>query len=160
MIYSGQKGGNWEERNRRKRRHVASGGRAFQAPSSLTLEGLPGAWLDILKPSSSTVSSSGQYKRCLCVHEKIYSMGLYLADDEPKVPAGVVINIAWIRVHGDRVFTSCHAAQVPDGTVVGPFGRVGDHVTLEQASEAAKFATVSLLASVRRALGGGRDALD
>ncbi|KAM7209910.1 Endoribonuclease L-PSP/chorismate mutase-like protein [Rhypophila decipiens] len=95
----------------------------------------------------------------MSVQKKIYSMGLYLPD-EPKVPAGVVIDFAWARVHGDRVFASGHAAQAPDGTVMGPFGPVGDHVTLEQASEAAKFATLSLLASVRRALGGGPDALD
>ncbi|KAK3325285.1 transcriptional regulator [Apodospora peruviana] len=87
------------------------------------------------------------------IEDRIQSLGLYLPE-ETKVPAGVTIDFAWARVYGDRVFASGHGPQAPDGSVIGPFGRVGVEVTAEQAGEAAKLATLSVLASVRRALGG------
>ena len=86
-------------------------------------------------------------------------MGLYLPE-EAKIPTGVVIDFAWARVHSDRVFASGHGPQSPDGSILGPFGRVGAEVTDEQATEAAKLATLSLLASVRRALGGSLDRVE
>jgi len=86
-------------------------------------------------------------------------MGLYLPE-AAKIPASVVIDFAWARVHRDRVFVSGHSPQAPDGTVIGPFGHVGAEVTIEQATEAAKLATLSLLASVRRALGGSLDRVE
>ncbi|KAK0644353.1 transcriptional regulator [Cercophora newfieldiana] len=93
------------------------------------------------------------------VEKRIQSMGLYLPQ-EPKIPPGIVIDFAWARVHGDRVFASGHSPQSPDGSLLGPFGRVGAEVTAEQATEAAKIATLSLLASVRRALGGSLDRVE
>ncbi len=54
-----------------------------------------------------------------------------------KVPKGVVIEFAWARVHGDIVYVSGHAALAADGTLVGPFGRVGAEVSLEQAGKTA-----------------------
>lgn len=105
-------------------------------------------------PQSSTSSAPTTCKPYnMSIEDRIESMGLYLPEPV-KVPAGVVIDFAWARVHGDRVFASGHGPQSPDGTVAGPFGRVGAEVTVEQAAEAAKLATLSLLASVRRALGG------
>jgi len=86
-------------------------------------------------------------------------MGLYLPE-AAKVPPGVIIDFAWARVHGDRVYVSGHGPQAPDGTVIGPFGHVGSDVTAEQAAEAAKLATLSMLASVRRALGGSLDRVE
>ncbi len=95
----------------------------------------------------------------MSIEDRIRSMGLYLPE-QVKLPTGMVIDFAWARVHGDRVFVSGHSPQAPDGTVIGPFGRVGAEVTAEQATEAAKLATLSLLASVRRALGGSLDRVE
>jgi len=95
----------------------------------------------------------------MSVEDKIRSLNLYLPN--PMVlPPSVSIDFAWARVHRDRVFASGHSAQFPDGSIKGPFGRVGAEVTLEEASEAAKLATLSLLASVRRALGGSLDRVE
>jgi enamine deaminase RidA (YjgF/YER057c/UK114 family) len=70
-----------------------------------------------------------------------------------QVPPGVVIDFAWARVHGDRVSLSGHGPQSPDGTVIGPFGRVGAEVSSEQAAEAARLAALSAIASLKRAIG-------
>ena len=88
----------------------------------------------------------------MLIEQRIKDLGLYL----PAVlqaPAGVVIDFAWARVFGDRVYASGHGPQAEDGTLVGPFGRVGAEVTPEQAVEAARLATLSVLASVKRAIG-------
>jgi enamine deaminase RidA (YjgF/YER057c/UK114 family) len=56
-------------------------------------------------------------------------------------------------VFNDRVYVSGHGPQAADGSVVGPFGRVGLEVTPEQAAEAARLATLAVLGSVKRAIG-------
>jgi enamine deaminase RidA (YjgF/YER057c/UK114 family) len=65
----------------------------------------------------------------------------------------VILDFAWARVFTDRVYVSGHGPQAADGTVIGPFGRVGVEVTPEQAAEAARFATLAVLGSVKRAIG-------
>uniref|UniRef100_A0A4Y8PZ06 Uncharacterized protein n=2 Tax=Paenibacillus athensensis TaxID=1967502 RepID=A0A4Y8PZ06_9BACL len=55
-------------------------------------------------------------------------MGLVLPE-AAKVPADVVLDFAWVRVHGSRMFVSGHGPQAADGTVIGPFGRVGEEVS-------------------------------
>jgi enamine deaminase RidA (YjgF/YER057c/UK114 family) len=79
-------------------------------------------------------------------------LGLILPESA-KVPPGVVLDFAWVRVHDDRVYVSGHGPQAADGQVIGPFGRVGIEVSPEQAAEAAKLATLSMLGSVKRAIG-------
>ncbi len=86
------------------------------------------------------------------VESRIEEMGLYLPA-EARVPAGVVIDFAWARLHGDRVFLSGHGPQAPDGTIVGPFGRVGLEVTPEQAADTARLAALAAIASLKRAIG-------
>lgn len=72
---------------------------------------------------------------------------------EPKLPAGVVPILAWARVHRDRVYFSGHAPLAPDGTISGPFGRVGAEISLDQAVACARSAMLALLGSAHRALG-------
>jgi enamine deaminase RidA (YjgF/YER057c/UK114 family) len=86
------------------------------------------------------------------IEQRIAALGLYLPEPA-KVPPNVVIDFAWARVLGDRVYVSGHGPQAADGTVVGPFGRVGLEVTPEQAAEAARLATLAVLGSVKRAIG-------
>ena len=71
----------------------------------------------------------------------------------PRFLGTFVIDFAWARVLGDRVYVSGHGPQAADGRVVGPFGRVGLEATPEQAADAARLATLSVLGSVRRAIG-------
>ncbi len=58
------------------------------------------------------------------IEAQLAAKGLVLPQPA-KVPKGVVIDFAWARVHGDTVYVSGHAALAADGTLVGPFGRVG-----------------------------------
>jgi enamine deaminase RidA (YjgF/YER057c/UK114 family) len=68
-------------------------------------------------------------------------------------PPGVVLPFSAVRVVGDRAIVSGHGPQAPDGTVAGPFGRVPDEVSVEQAYESARLTTLSILADLERELG-------
>jgi enamine deaminase RidA (YjgF/YER057c/UK114 family) len=71
----------------------------------------------------------------------------------PRMPAGVTTTFSWVRVLGDRVLVSGHGPQQPDGSPAGPFGRVPDQVTLEQAQASARLAALSVISSVQAAVG-------
>src|SRR5262249_24539190 len=57
------------------------------------------------------------------------------------------------RVRGNRVLVSGNGPLAPDGSVTGPFGKVGADVTLEQANQAAGLTALAVLASLKRELG-------
>ncbi len=86
------------------------------------------------------------------IEDRIAAAGLYPAEPA-KVPPGVIIDFAWARTYGDRVFISGHAAQALDGTLDGPFGRVGVEVSSEQATEAGRLAALAAIASLKRVIG-------
>jgi enamine deaminase RidA (YjgF/YER057c/UK114 family) len=69
------------------------------------------------------------------------------------LPTGVETPFAWVRVRGDRAYVSGHGALEPDGTPAGPFGKVPDPVSLEQAQHSASLALLAILASLKAALG-------
>jgi enamine deaminase RidA (YjgF/YER057c/UK114 family) len=86
------------------------------------------------------------------IEARLRKLGLTLPGPT-KVPPGVDVPFAWVRVYGNRAFVSGHSALNPDGTVAGPFGRVGADVTAEQAQHASRLATLAMLSSLKRALG-------
>ena len=88
----------------------------------------------------------------MTIEDRLTSLGLYLPGPA-RVPPDVALDFAWARVHAGRVYVSGHGPQAADGSVVGPFGRVGAEVTPEQAVEAARLATLAVLGSVKRAVG-------
>lgn len=73
------------------------------------------------------------------------------------LPPGVVLPFDPVRLVGDRAFVSGHGPQASDGSVAGPFGRVGDddtgEVTVDDAYASARLIALSILASLERALG-------
>lgn len=83
---------------------------------------------------------------------RLESLGLELPAPV-KLPPGVRVPFAWVRSYGDRVYISGHGPLASDGSVVGPFGRVGAEVSAEEAYAAARSATLAILASLRRELG-------
>lgn len=86
------------------------------------------------------------------IEARLREMGLALPP--PLVlPAGVTLPFPWVRVRGDRAFVSGHGPQNPDGTLAGPFGRVGREVTVEQARLSARRVGLAILGSLQRALG-------
>ena len=86
------------------------------------------------------------------IEARLQSLGLVLPA-APKIPPGIKISFAWTRVRGNRIYVSGHSAQEPDGSFIGPFGKVPTEVSLEAAQQAARSAALSMLASLKRELG-------
>jgi enamine deaminase RidA (YjgF/YER057c/UK114 family) len=86
------------------------------------------------------------------VEQRLEELGLVLPD-EVQLPPGVDIPFRWVRSSGNRVFISGHGALAPDGSPAGPFGKVPSEVSVEEAQESARLATLAILASLRRSIG-------
>ena len=72
---------------------------------------------------------------------------------ELPAPSGLAVPFSWVRVFGARVLVSGHGPLSPDGSPAGPFGRVPDQVTPEQARQSARLTALAVLGSVRQAVG-------
>jgi len=83
---------------------------------------------------------------------RLEKMGLVLPA-ALKPPDGVELPFPWIRVQGTRAFISGHGPQNPDGTLAGPFGKVGAEVSVEEAKHSARLVGLSILGSLKRELG-------
>jgi hypothetical protein len=86
------------------------------------------------------------------IEQRLADLGLLLPD-APRMPPGVATTFSWVRVVGDRVLVSGHGPQKMDGSPAGPFGRVPDQVTLEQAQASARLAALAVISSVQRTIG-------
>src|SRR5690606_37432322 len=86
------------------------------------------------------------------IEEKLTSMKVVLPA-EPKVPPGVRIPFSFVRVHGDRAYIAGHSAQHEDGSLAGPFGKVGGAVSPDAAYDAARLTAISIFGSLKRELG-------
>jgi enamine deaminase RidA (YjgF/YER057c/UK114 family) len=86
------------------------------------------------------------------VESKLKDLGLVLPDP-PKAPPGFEFSFAWTRVFDARLYLSGHGAQAPDGSYIGPFGKVPSEVSLQEAREAARNTALSMLSSIKRELG-------
>lgn len=88
----------------------------------------------------------------MSIEIKLQEMGLVLPE-QIKVPPGVKLPFSFVRVWGNRAYISGHGPQHPDGSIAGPFGKLGGEVSVEQGYEAAKLTGLSILASLKRELG-------
>lgn len=70
-----------------------------------------------------------------------------------KVPPGAELPFPWVLVRGRRVLVSGHGPQEADGSLAGPFGKVGAEVDLETARLLARKTALAMLASLQRELG-------
>ncbi|GIF78300.1 RidA family protein [Asanoa siamensis] len=86
------------------------------------------------------------------IERRLAERGLVLPEPMT-LPAGVSLPFPWVRVHGNRAFVSGHGPLLPDGSLAGPFGKVGAEVTPERAYEAARLTALAMLASLKRELG-------
>ncbi len=86
------------------------------------------------------------------IERKLTEMGLILPPPV-KAPPGVVLPFSFVRLHDGIAYISGHGPQNADGTLAGPFGKVGADVTVEQGYEAAKAVALSMLGSLKRELG-------
>lgn len=86
------------------------------------------------------------------IARRLESLGLVLPAPL-QLPPGVVLPFPWVRVRGNRAYVSGHAPQNPDGSLAGPFGKVGAAVSLVEAQQAARLTALSILGSLQRELG-------
>ena len=68
-------------------------------------------------------------------------------------PEGAVYPFPDVRIIGKRALISGHGPQEPDGSISGPFGKVGAGVSVEEAVTLAEKTALSMLASLKRELG-------
>jgi enamine deaminase RidA (YjgF/YER057c/UK114 family) len=68
-------------------------------------------------------------------------------------PPGVRLPFAPVRIIGERALVSGHGPQNADGSIAGPFGKVGAEVSVEEAYAAARRTALSMLGSLARELG-------
>jgi enamine deaminase RidA (YjgF/YER057c/UK114 family) len=84
------------------------------------------------------------------IDDRLAELGL----DLPRpftAPAGIEFKFDLVHVSGNLAYVSGHLPM--DGTDVLMTGRVGGELTLEQGQEAARLTTLSMLASLKDALG-------
>jgi len=87
------------------------------------------------------------------IESKLNSLGLKIPQPL-KVPSDVKTPSVWVRLRGDKAYISGHGPQNHDGSVAGPYGKVGTNdVSVEQGYESAKLAGLSILGSLKRELG-------
>jgi hypothetical protein len=83
---------------------------------------------------------------------KLNEMGLVLPAPV-QVPDGVKLPFSFVRVYGYQAYISGHGPQNTDGTIAGPFGKVGTDLTVEQGYDSAKLVALSMLGNLKRELG-------
>jgi enamine deaminase RidA (YjgF/YER057c/UK114 family) len=86
------------------------------------------------------------------IEEKLHALGLVLPEPVA-LPPGVRLPFAQVRIRGNRAYLAGHGPQNPDGSLAPPFGKVGAQVSVEEGYQAARLTGLSLLASLKRALG-------
>jgi enamine deaminase RidA (YjgF/YER057c/UK114 family) len=86
------------------------------------------------------------------IETKLQELGLTLPEPA-KLPPGVRLPFAFVRVRGNRAYVSGHGPQDPDGSISHPRGKVGAEVSLDEGYQAARLTALSILASLKRELG-------
>jgi enamine deaminase RidA (YjgF/YER057c/UK114 family) len=86
------------------------------------------------------------------VEARLEALGLALPQPFQS-PPGLAIPFLWVRVSGNRAYLAGHGPQAPDGSITGPFGKVGAEVTIDQANAAAKLVALAMLGNLKRELG-------
>jgi enamine deaminase RidA (YjgF/YER057c/UK114 family) len=82
------------------------------------------------------------------IEARLEEMGLSLPQTQA-TPGGVQVRFSRVRVRGNHAFVAGHG---PGGTTL-PRGKVGADLTVEQGYEAARLTGLSMLASLKNALG-------
>jgi enamine deaminase RidA (YjgF/YER057c/UK114 family) len=86
------------------------------------------------------------------VDERVHELGLELA--EPlRSPTGGTYPFSWVRLRGNRAYVSGHLPLQADGSLAQPLGKVGDPLSIEEGSTAARLVGVAMLGSLQRELG-------
>jgi YjgF/chorismate_mutase-like, putative endoribonuclease len=87
------------------------------------------------------------------IEDRLKLLGLALPAPFEDAPMKVKTPFLWIRLRGNRAYISGHGPQNLDGSIAGPFGKVGGEISEEQAYRSARLATLSILGNLKRQLG-------
>ncbi len=86
------------------------------------------------------------------IEERMVALGL-VVPATIKPPPGVVLPFQFVRIIGTRALISGHGPQNADGSIAEPLGKVGRSLSVEQGYTAARLTGLSILGSLKRALG-------
>ena len=86
------------------------------------------------------------------IEDRLRSLGLILPPPT-QPPPGIILPFQIVRIIGHRALISGHGPQNSDGSFAEPFGKLGREVSLEQGYAAARLTALSILGSLKRALG-------
>ena len=87
----------------------------------------------------------------MSAEERIGELGIVLPAPW-ELPKGVKIPAVLVRVYNGRALVSGHVPLDSSGHIIGPFGKVGGEISLEQAQQAARLATLAILSSLKKTL--------
>lgn len=86
------------------------------------------------------------------IEDALHQRGLILP--EPlQLSEGVVLPFPEVNLRGQRAIVSGTGPLHPDGTLAGPFGKVGRKVSIEEAHQLAQMTGLAMLAGLKRSLG-------
>lgn len=86
------------------------------------------------------------------IEKRLNRLGLVLPE-AVKPPAGARLPFAPVRLRGSRAVISGHGPCNLDGSLAGPFGKLGSEITIDQGYQAARLTALSILGSLKRELG-------
>lgn len=86
------------------------------------------------------------------VEKRIDQLGLVLPA-ALKIPPGVDVPLAMVRIVENRIIVSGHGPQNDDGSIAQPLGQVGSELNLEQGIEAARRTALTMVGTLKRELG-------
>ncbi|MGZ5216408.1 MAG: RidA family protein [Caldimonas sp.] len=86
------------------------------------------------------------------VEDRLHALGLTLPPPT-RPPPGVALPFQFVRIVGRRALISGHGPQNADGSFAQPLGKVGRELSREQGYAAARLTALSILGSLKRALG-------
>jgi len=70
-----------------------------------------------------------------------------------RVPAGLHLPFSLINVRGSRAVISGHPKHGADGSIAGPYGKIGNELSTEQGCIAARDVGLSMLANLQAEIG-------
>lgn len=112
---------------------------------------IPAAWMAGL--TAQSLGQTSPLPVAGSVEAKLKALGLVLPSAPTPPPAGVRFPFVFVRVKGNRAYIAGHGPANPDGSLAGPFGKVGAQVTVDQAYQSARLVGLNILASLKREIG-------
>lgn len=86
------------------------------------------------------------------IEQRLKDLGITLPA-AMKIPEGVTLPFAPVNIRGDRAIVAGHGPLEPDGSIAGPFGKVGADVSMEEAKLCARKTALAMIDSLKQELG-------